>query len=82
MTGCGNLLSHGGGSGRWWEVGGGLKWAIEERDLVGWVEGGLYIENSIFGYGGIPGQCVTRPCKSGKNVELILLRNGKFYSLD
>jgi hypothetical protein len=48
----------------------------------GGVEGRLYMENSIFEYGANSGQRVTRPCSSGKNFELILLRIGKFYSFD
>ncbi len=46
------------------------------------VEGRHYIENSILGYVACSGQCVTRPCSSGrKNLELTLLKNGKLYSL-
>jgi hypothetical protein len=43
-------------------------------------------ESSIFGYGAISGQCITNEnldlVHLEKFFELILLRNGKFYSLD
>jgi hypothetical protein len=43
-----------------------LVWGEEGVEGVEGLEGRLCIENSIFGYGAISGQQVTRPCSSNK----------------
>ncbi len=51
--------------------------------LYCWNMGNVTWENRIFVYGANEGQRIMKPCHlEKKNLKLILLRNGKFYSFD
>jgi hypothetical protein len=69
------MVGGGGGGGLSMLIGGNLENSPCGGGGVDGVEGRLYGANS--------GQCVTRPCSHWKTIfELILIRNGKFYSLE